>query len=180
VTDTETAEPDFDFSSLNPDDATGSPGPLSGSRAGRGTTTGTGTGRGRKSAKSKLDALQTKLSGEMFQTGALVGMGLPTTGYYICQESDNFTKAVVELASTRKEWIEALEHVAMIQPGIMIGRTLIGIGAAFAVDRGRVDPEKQFLKFIGVYSAWKAVSKQGGEVEGSAYRPPPGTFAPVS
>lgn len=152
-------------------------GPLPGSRS----RTPTGTRRRRSVASKRLEVLQTKLSQEMFQAGAMIGMGLPVTGYYACQESDNFTKAVVQLASKRVEWIEALENLAMIGPGIMVGRTAVGLGAAFAVDRGRADPEKQFMKFLGVYSAWEAVNNpDGSKVEGSAYVPPPSRFSAVS
>lgn len=177
MTDTMT---DFDFSDIDTETVTpDAPGPLTGSRGTRGP--GRPRGSGRRTAKSKLDILQKKLSGEMFQAGAMIGMGLNTTGYYICQESDTFTKAVVELAAKRPEWISALEHVADVQPGIVIGRTVFGIGASLAVDRGRVDPEKQILKFLGVYSAWKAVNFPAGETEeGSGYTPPPGTFTPLS
>jgi len=171
-----------DFSDVTSDTVESTPGPLSGSR---GTRHGTGTGmpRGRRPGKTKLDSLQKKLSGEMFQAGAMIGMGLHTTGYYVCQESDAFTKALVDLASKRPEWVTALEHVADIGPGIVVGKTMLGIGASLAVDRGRADPEKQFMKFLGVYSAWKAVQVKAGDEmeEGSGYRPPPaGTFVPVS
>jgi hypothetical protein len=118
----------------------------------------------------------------MFQAGAMIGMGLNVTGYYICQESDQFTRAVVQLAQNRAEWIEALEHLADIGPGITVGRTVLGIGASLAVDRGRADPEKKFMQFLGVYSAWKAVKEDRppGEEPGSAYRPPPAAaFVPV-
>jgi hypothetical protein len=167
----------FDFSDIG-DEVTAAPGPLSGSR-------GTGprrTSTRRRASSKKLDTLQLKLSSEMFQAGALIGMGVPTTGYYICQESDNFTKAVISLASRRPEWIDALEHIADVQPGITVGRTVIGIGAALAVDRGRANPEKAFMKFLGVYSAWNAVQNPDQEkVVGSAYVPPPaGAFVPIA
>lgn len=165
----------FDFSDVG-DEVTAVPGPLSGSR---GTGPRRTTTRRRASSK-KLDTLQLKLSSEMFQAGALIGMGVPTTGYYICQESDNFTKAVITLAARRPEWIDALEHIADVQPGITVGRTVIGIGAALAVDRGRADPEKAFMKFLGVYSAWNSVQHPDAKVEGSAYQPPPaGPFVPL-
>lgn len=167
----------FDFSDINEDTTEATSGPLTGSR---GTTRTTGTRRRRPAAK-KLDNLQAKLSSEMFQAGALIGMGLHVTGYYICQESDNFTRAVVQLAAKRPEWIDALEHLADIQPGLIVGRTMFGIGASLAVDRGRADPEKQFMKLLGVYSAWKAVENPTGDkVEGSSYSPPPaGAFVPL-
>lgn len=169
-------ETGFDFSDVG-DAVEAAPGPLTGTR---GTATPrTGTRRRRPAAK-KLDTLQAKLSSEMFQAGTLIGMGLNTTGYYICQESDSFTKAVVQLAAKRPEWIDALDRLADIQPGIVVGRTMFGIGASLAVDRGRADPEKHFMKFLGVYQAWAAVHGSGSEpAEGSRYTPPPASFVPV-
>jgi hypothetical protein len=172
------SEAGYDFSDLTDDTVeTGAPGPLSGSRS---TRSPAGSRRGRRPAKSKLDTLQKRLSSEMFQAGAMVGMGLPVTGYYVCQESDAFTKAVVQLASSRAEWISALEHIADVQPGITIGRTAVGIGAAIAVDRDRVRPDKKFLQFLGVTAAYYAVNeRQEGMEEGSAYTPPPASFKPL-
>lgn len=166
----------FDFTDIG-DAVEAAPGPLTGSR---GTATPRAGTRRRRPAAKKLDTLQAKLSSEMFQAGTLIGMGLNTTGYYICQESDSFTKAVVQLAARRPEWIDALEHLADVQPGIVIGRTMFGIGASLAVDRGRADPEKHFMKFLGVYQAWAAVNGSAGEpAEGSRYTPPPASFVPV-
>lgn len=169
----------FDFSELDDAEVKTSSGPLSDSRSSR--STGTGSRRTRRPAAKKLDTLQKKLSSEMFQAGTILGLALPVTGYYACQESDQFTRAVVQLAAKRAEWVEALEHIADIQPGIVIGRTAVGLGAAIAVDRGRADPEKSFMKFIGVHSAWEAVEGHAIESEeGSAYVPPPAAFTPLS
>jgi len=169
----------FDFSDIDPGPEDAASGPLKGSRGT--SSTGTGTRRRRSASSKRLDALQAKLSAEMFQAGAMIGMGLHTTGYYVCQESDNFTKAVVSLSARRPEWIDALEHLADVQPGIVVGKTMLGIGAAVAVDRGRADPDKAFMKFLGVHAAYLAVTNPDAtKVEGSAYTPPPaGTFVPV-
>lgn len=179
---TETAEaesPEIDWEAeLGGSKTEAASGPLTGSR---GTRRAPGRPRGSRSQK-KLEALETRLSSEMFQAGALIGVGLQTTGYYICQESGNFTHAVVQLAAKRPEWIAALENIADIQPGIVIGRTVIGIGAALAVDRGRADPERQFMKFLGVTAAYMAVHnpQDDGGVSVNGYQPPPaGNFVPV-
>jgi hypothetical protein len=147
----------------------------------RGTRSTGGARRGRRPVK-RLENLQSRLSKEMFQAGTMIGFGVPVTGLYICQESDAFTKAVVELAGHRPEWIEALEHIADIQPGIVVGRTIVGVGAAIAVDRKRIDPEQnQFIRFLGVYSAYKRLKDKIPEgEEGNAYRPPPASFSPIS
>ena len=110
----------------------------------------------------------------------MVGFALPVTGMYTCQESDSFTKAVVQLAASRPEWIDALRHVADIQPGITVGRFAFGLGASVGVDRGRIDPERRVLQFLGVTAAWQALQNNGNIEEGNAYAPPPAAFRPVS
>src|SRR5579871_379268 len=165
-----------DFSDLLTEDAVSAQaGPLTGSRSRGTSTSGGGTTRRTSRLEKRLGVIQAKLSSEMFQAGAILGMGAPVTGYYVCQESGNFTEAVVALASKRPEWVDALEHIADIGPGITIGRTVLGMGAAFAVDRGRADPEKQFMKFLGVYQAYQAVKgeRKIGEESASHYVPPP-------
>jgi hypothetical protein len=184
-----TADTSFDdFSDISPENIEAQAGPLTGSR---GTNRSAGTARAPRGTRlqKKLDTLQARLSQEMFMGGTVLGMGLPVTGYYICQESNGFTKAVVELASSRPEWVEALEHLADLGPGITIGRTVLGMGAALSVDRAKDEEtrkarlDKAFMKFLGVYSAYQAVHGEGkGQSNGaSSYSPPPfGTFVPVS
>lgn len=135
--------------------------------------------RGRRPTK-RLSALQMKLSSEMFQAGTILGFGAPTTGYYICQESDAFTKAVVDLAQNKTEWLEALEKVGNISPGITVGRTMLGIGVAFAVDRKRVEPDKAISRLLGVQMAYEKVHPDE-ELSANSYSPPPhGAFVPVT
>lgn len=139
--------------------------------------------RGRRPTK-RLGNLQSNLTKEMFQAGTIIGFALPTTGYYICQESDNFIGAIVQLAQRKTEWIEALEHVADVGPGITIGRTCLGIGVAVGVDRERIQPDKTIAKFLGVTNAWLQVhgnEERDLNVSGNGYQPPPhGAFVPVA
>jgi hypothetical protein len=181
-----------DFSDISPESVEAQPGPLSGSRGtnrAAGTGTGTGTGRTRSSRLQKrLDQLQVRLSQEMFMGGTMIGMALPVTGYYIGQESHDFTKAICELASSRPEWVDALEKLADLQPGFVVGRTVIGIGGALSIDRRPAGKKEdaangKFMQFLGVTKAYLAVSGKGaGNANGvSSYVPPPGgTFVPVS
>lgn len=157
-----------------------------------GTSRTGGTRRGRRVSDKRLTDLQQKLSSEMFQAGAMIGLGLPVTGYYVCQESDNFTNAVVQLAAKNSNWVAALENIAMVGPGIAVGRTVLGIGAAMATDRfyrtngeTGLHPDRRSAMFLGVTSAYYAVhppegmSNNGDSPNG--YRPPPhGGFNPVS
>jgi len=170
------------FDDITTDAVESSAGPLPGSRGTRAGVSDSRSGRrARKPSKAKVNALQEKLSAEMFTVGTMAGLAFPVTGMYIAQESDAFTKAIVELAARRPEWTEALEHLADVQPGLVIGRTALGIGAALAVDRGRADPEKRFMRLTGVWQAWKAIDdkRDGYAAEGSAYVPPPPAWQPV-
>lgn len=148
-----------------------------------------GTRRSSSRLTKRLDILQKQLSGQVFQAGSMIGLGLPVTGYYIAQESSNFTEAIVTLARKRTEWIEALEHVADIAPGITIGRTVLGIGASLGVDRyHRTDgksgfsPDKRACAFLGVTAAYYAVHGEENNASSQAgvYQEPPTVFQPVS
>lgn len=144
-------------------------------------TSRTGVRRGRGFGEKRLQALSVKLSGEMFAAGTMVGMAFHTTGYYACQESETFANALVELAAGKKEWLEALERVALIGPGLQLGRIGLGIGAAFAVDRQKVDPEKPFLQLLGVTQAWaKANGKNAGANGSGVFTSAPERFTPVA
>jgi hypothetical protein len=159
-----------------------------------GSRTG-GTGgarRGRRVSDKRLSDLQSKLSNEMFQAGGMIGLGMPVTGYYIAQESDNFTNAIVTLAAKNSNWVAALENVAMVGPGITVGRTVLGIGAAMASDRyhrtggeSGLDPMKRSAMFLGVTTAYLAVHPPEGMRDYNAsegtYQPPPHSgFNPIS
>lgn len=157
------------------------------------TTRAARSGGGRRVSDKRLTALQEKLSTEMFSAGAMIGLGLPVTGYYICQESDNFTNAVVTLASRNSHWIQALENIALVGPGLIVGRTVLGIGAAMAADRYHrkdgetgLNPDSRAALFLGVSQAYYAVHPPGGgenngSYQGGSFQPPPhGGFNPVS
>lgn len=157
------------------------------------TSTSSGT-RGRRVSDKRLQALQEKLSTEMFTAGSMIGLGVPVTGYYICQESDNFTNAIVTLAAKNSNWVAALENIAMLGPGIAVGRTVLGIGAAMAADRyyrssgeSGLDPTRRSAMFLGVTAAYYAVhppegyNGSGASQNGNGFAPPPyGSFNPLS
>jgi hypothetical protein len=153
----------------------------------------TGASRGRRVSDKRLQALEEKLSTEMFTAGSMIGLGVPVTGYYICQESDNFCHAVVTLAAKNSNWVAALENIAMVGPGIQVGRTVLGIGAALASDRyyrtrgeSGLDPERRSAMFLGVSAAYYAVHPPEGvnyaaNGANGGFQPPPNpNFNPLS
>lgn len=148
----------------------------------------TGTGRGRTSKAKRLETLERQLSKQMFQAGAMVALGLPVTGTYICEQSEPFPEAIIHLASKRADWIEALEKVADIGPGITVGRTILGIGCAMGVDRyhrsggeSGISPDKRAAMFLGVASAYYKVYPEGQDAPTAGIvAEPPSVFQPVS
>lgn len=183
------ADTDFDFSDVAEESEAAESNVLprqpSTSRTGRST----GTRRGGRPAVKRLNTLKDNLSAQMFQMGMMTGMALPVTGYYIAQESDQFCDAMIKLASKKTEWIEALEQVANIGPGIIVGRTVLGTACALGVDRWHktegqsgVNPDKRAAMFLGVSAAYHAVyDREENASDTTVYVPPPGgTFAPIS
>lgn len=182
-----TADTDFDFSDVAEESEAAESNVLP--RTSR-TRTSTGTGRrgGGRPATKRLNTLKENLSAQMFQMGMMTGMALPVTGYYLAQESDQFCDAMIKLASKKTEWIEALEQVANIGPGIIIGRTVLGTACALGVDRWHktegesgIHPDKRAAMFLGVSAAYHAVYDREEDAAAQTYVPPPGgTFVPVA
>jgi hypothetical protein len=150
--------------------------------------TPTSARRGARRGTKRLEDLQRALSNQMFQAGGMISLGMPVTGTYICQEAERFPDAIIELARKRSDWVEALEKVADVGPGITIGRTVLGIAAAMGTDRyyrsngqSGFNPDKRACQFLGVTAAYYDVHKDDVNATETAYTPPPhGVFQPVS
>lgn len=149
-------------------------------------SSGARRGPARRGTK-RLEELQKSLSAQMFQAGSMIALGMPVTGTYVCQNAEAFPDAIIDLARKRSDWIDALEKVADVGPGITIGRTVLGIAAAMGTDRyhrtggeSGFNPDKRACQFLGVTAAYYEVYKD--EIDDSAvnFTPPPfGTFTPV-
>jgi hypothetical protein len=156
-----------------------------------GTTRSAPSGARRSSARrgtKRLEELQKSLSNQMFQAGGMIALGMPVTGTYVCQQSEVFPDAIIELARKRSDWVDALEKIADVGPGITVGRTVLGIAAAMGTDRyhrtngeSGFDPDKRACQFLGVTAAYYSVYKEGDNASQATYSPPPhGAFVPVS
>jgi hypothetical protein len=147
-----------------------------------------GARRASRRGSKRLEELQKTLSTQMFQAGGMIALGMPVTGTYVCQEAERFPDAIIELARKRSDWVDALEKIADIGPGITVGRTVLGIAAAMGTDRyHRTDgksgfsPDKRACQFLGVTSAYYSVYKEDSDASASVFTPPPhGAFVPVS
>lgn len=140
----------------------------------------------RKPSQRKLNNLQQSLSAQMFQAGTMIGFGLPVTGFYLAQESDNFTGAIVQLASKNAAWLKALEQVSEVQPGITVGRVSLGLLMALSVDRrkepldARSDRFQRIAAFMGVSAAYHSIYGASEENFSDEFEPAPNPVAFVS
>jgi hypothetical protein len=156
-------------------------------RTGTSRTT-TGARRVSRRGTKRLEELEKSLSQQMFTAGGMIALGMPVTGTYICGEAEAFPSAIIELARKRTDWVDALEKIADVGPGITIGRTVLGIAAAMGTDRyhrtngeSGFDPDKRACQFLGVTQAYYSVYKEGDYDASSGYVPPPvASFQPVS
>lgn len=133
--------------------------------------------------------LRDALAKQMFTAGTVIGLAMPVTGYYIAAESDPFCDAIIRLASKDSRYLDALESLAAIGPGVVIGRTVVGIGCAMGVDRWAksegqrgFSPEKRAAMLLGVSAAYYEVyGSENGDQPASGYAPPPNpVYVPVS
>src|SRR5580692_1661081 len=69
--------------------------------------TAVGARRVSRRGTKRLEELQKSLSTQMFTAGGMISLGMPVTGTYICQESERFPDAVIELARKRTDWVDA-------------------------------------------------------------------------
>jgi hypothetical protein len=151
------------------------------------TRTPSGTRRVSRRGTKRLEELQKSLSAQMFQAGSMIALGMPVTGTYVCQNAEIFPDAIIDLARKRADWVDALEKVADIGPGVTIGRTVLGIAAAMGADRyhrtggeSGFNPDKRACQFLGVTAAYYEVYKDEIDDASVNFTPPPyGTFTPV-
>lgn len=143
-----------------------------------------GTGR----VPKRVQQIGDTLAQQMFTAGTMIGLGLPVTGFYIAQESQLFCDAIMRLAAKNPQYLDALENLAAIGPGVTIGRTVLGMGCAIGVDRWHktdgergISPDKKAAMFLGVAQAYYEVYGDDGNSAGPGFAPPPhATFTPVS
>jgi hypothetical protein len=134
------------------------------------------TGQSDKSLDAKLKKIALDFAENIALVGILVTPLLPTTGYIISRDATDTATAVVKMARNNPAVLAALMKASQIGPGVMLGRTIITIGVAVAVDTNRVTPDSQISTMLGVAAVWQEVhGEQGkmGPANGWVTPPPP-------
>lgn len=92
------------------------------------------------------DAIEKKFS----QFGAYLTIGLPVTGTYMVENSDQAVKALISIGKRRPKVMAALAKIADGGDGLDIAQYIAGIAVATQVDLGRVPPDMILAKATGV------------------------------
>jgi hypothetical protein len=107
--------------------------------------------------ESQLQRVQEELADDLRLLGTLAGPLLPTTGYYLIEEADPFTIALLKLCKNNTRMLRVLHRVASVAPVYEVAKTCAGIGYAIQVDTQGADPHNTVGKRLGVARAYDAV-----------------------
>lgn len=143
-----------------------------------GKTSGATGGKSRTVSSDKsLDAKLKKIAIDFAENIALVGILvtplLPTTGYIISRDATDTATAIVKMARNNPAVLAALMKASQIGPGVMLGRTIVTIGVAVAVDTNRITPDSQISTVLGVAAIWQEVHGDQGKMGPATYMVPP-------
>lgn len=139
-------------------------------------------GRARAASKkppAKLRDLQESLADNVRLFGALIGPVLPTTGYLVLDQSDDFTKAVIELAKDKPKVLQALAMASQVGPAVGVARFVMSAAVAVMVDTGRLPPEALLVNVLPVGRAYAATHPQPEPTGGTTASAPPPRFSTV-
>jgi hypothetical protein len=136
-----------------------------------------------------LDPATTRIAEELADDirlfGTMVGVVYPVTGYYLLENADPFTTALVKLAAKNPKVLRVLHRAASVAPVYTVLQNLVGTAVAVQVDMNKMEPHSFAAERTGVDKAYDAVYPQGKdqffENNGNGFNAPaPPTFHTVS
>lgn len=110
---------------------------------------------GDKSLDAKMKRIAAGLSENIQIAGTLTTAVLPCTGYIILRDSDRVANETVKLAAKNPKMLAALEKANQIAPGVFLGKFMVTVGFAVAVDTQRIDPDQQAATLLGVTAIYQ-------------------------
>lgn len=107
--------------------------------------------------ESQLRRVQEELADDIRLLGTLAGPLLPVTGYYIFDNADPFTVALLKLAKNNQRVLRVLHRAAQVAPIYTVAQSVAGVAYSVQVDQHKVDPHTAISKRLGVERAYNAV-----------------------
>lgn len=122
-----------------------------------------------------LALIQEELADDIKLFGTLAGVLYPVTGYYLIENADPFTLALIKLAKGNERFLRVLHRAASVAPIYTVAQTLAGTAVAVQVDMNKIEPHSFAAERTGVTKAYDEVYPQGkpGNFESNGYVQPP-------
>lgn len=130
-----------------------------------------------------LNRVAEELADDIRLFGTMAGVVYPVTGYYLLENADAFTTALVKLAAKNPRILRVLHRAAQVAPVYTVAQTLVGTAVAVQVDMNKMDAHSFAAERTGVDKAFDAVYPQGKDGQSfqgmsNGFAPPP-TFHTV-
>lgn len=119
--------------------------------------------------ESQLRKIQNDLADDLALLGALAGPFFPVTGYYIVDNADNFTTALLQLCKNNPRALKAAHRLGQVAPVYRCARFGAGVGASVYVDQKKMDPYSPTARNLGVTRAYEAVNQVENNINSDIY-----------
>jgi hypothetical protein len=125
-----------------------------------------------------LNRIAEELADDVKLFGTMAGVVYPVTGYYLLENADAFTIALVKLAAKNPSILRILHRAAQVAPVYTVAQTLVGVAVSVQVDMNKMDAHSFAAERTGVDKAFDAVYPQGKEgqsfnMNGESFSQPP-------
>jgi hypothetical protein len=107
--------------------------------------------------ETELRRIQGELADDLKLLATLVGPLFPVTGYYVFEQADPFTAAILKLAKNNTRVLRILHRAASVAPIYEVAQTVAGTAYAIQVDTKKADPHTTVARRLGVTRAYDTV-----------------------
>lgn len=107
--------------------------------------------------ESQLLRVQEELADDLRLGGTLIGAMFPVTGYYIFENADPFTIALMKLCKNNQRALRVLHRAASVAPVYEVAKCGAGVAYAIQVDQKKADPHNSIGHRLGVSRAYDSV-----------------------
>jgi hypothetical protein len=133
--------------------------------------------------ESQLQRVQEELADDLRLLGVMAGPMLPVTGYYLFENADAFTTALLKLCKNNQRALRVLHRAASVAPVYEVAKDAAGVFYAVQVDLKKLEPNTTVSERLGVKRAYDAVypsdvTGQENNVINNGYQGPP-KYAPA-
>jgi hypothetical protein len=125
-----------------------------------------------------LNRVAEELADDVKLFATMAGYVYPVTGYYLLENADAFTVALVKLAAKNPRILRVLHRAAQVAPVYTVAQTLVGTAVAVQVDMNKMEPHSFAAERTGVDKAYDAVYPDGKDgqfqsMNGDSFNQPP-------